>query len=80
MPNNKRKAKEPMGHYNIIEFSRGQSSRIFTAISNEDKSSFVLKNGKPMAVVISNDRYEQLMAAGIDINDEDTWTINSFDK
>jgi len=29
----------------------------------------VLKNGKPLAVIISNDRYERLLKAGIDINE-----------
>lgn len=73
MPPVKRKPKVTMGHHNMIEFSRGQSSRILTKISVEDKSAFVVKNGKPIAVVISNERYERLMAKGLDINDESTW-------
>lgn len=64
-----KKSITPMEHYNMSDFLRGQSSKIFTAISNEDKSGFVLKNGKPVAVVISNERYERLLKAGIDINE-----------
>lgn len=62
-------SKKPMEHYNMSDFLRGQSSRIITAISEEDKAAFVLKNGKPKAVVISNERFERLLAAGIDINE-----------
>ena len=58
-----------MEHYNMSDFLRGQASKIFTSISNEDKSGFVLKNGKPVAIVISNERYERLLKAGIDINE-----------
>lgn len=59
----------PMEHHNIGDFLKGQSSKILTAISEEDKTSFVLKNGKPLVVVMSNERYERLLKAGIDIND-----------
>jgi len=68
MTNNK-KIKTPMEHYNMSNFLRGQASKIITSISEEDTNAFVLKNGKPMVVVISNDRYERLLKAGIDIND-----------
>lgn len=63
------KPKEPMEHYNMSALLRGQASKIITKISTEDRSAFVLKNGKPLAVVISNDRYERLLQAGIDINE-----------
>ena len=66
---NENKAKTPMEHYNMSEFLRGQSSKIMTAISEEDKSAFILKNGRPLTVVISNDRYERLLKAGIDITE-----------
>lgn len=68
MESNKVK-KVPMEHYNMSDFLKGQSSKIITAISCEDKAGFVLKNGKPLAVVISNDRYERLLKAGIDITE-----------
>ena len=51
-----KKSITPMEHYNMSDFLRGQSSRIITTISEEDKAGFVLKNGKPMAVIISNER------------------------
>jgi|GEM_PF-452012 len=69
----KKKPKKPIGHRNMAEFLRGQSSKIITSISNNDEVTFVAKNGKPIAVVISNDRYERLFALGIDLNDESTW-------
>lgn len=59
----------PMEHHNIGDFLKGQSSKILTAISDEDKTAFVLKNGKPLVVVMSNERYARLLKAGIDIND-----------
>lgn len=64
-----RKSITPMEHYNMSDFLRGQASKIITSISTEDRTAFVLKNGKPMAVVMSNDRYERLLKAGIDINE-----------
>lgn len=59
----------PMEHFNMSDFLRGQASRIITSISDEDKTGYVLKNGKPIAVLISNDRYERLLRAGIDVNE-----------
>lgn len=58
----------PMEHYNITELLRGKSSKIITKIATEDTSAFILKNGKPMAVIISHDKYLRLLASGIDIN------------
>lgn len=63
------KSIEPMEHHNIGDFLKGQSSKILTAISDDDKTAFVLKNGKPIVVVMSNERYARLLKAGIDIND-----------
>ena len=63
------KSIKPMKHYNMSDFLRGQASRIITSISEDDRAGFVLKNGKPLAVIISNDRYERLLRAGIDINE-----------
>jgi hypothetical protein len=60
---------EPMEHHNIGDFLKGQSSKILTAIADGDKTAFVLKNGKPIVVVMSNERYARLLKAGIDIND-----------
>ena len=59
----------PMEHYNMTDFLKGQESKIITSISEDDTSGFVLKNGKPLAVIMSNERYERLLKAGIDINE-----------
>lgn len=59
----------PMEHFNIGEFNRGQSSKLIRKLTEEDNTSFIHKNGKPIAVIISNERYERLLAKGIDIND-----------
>ena len=57
--------KTTMDFYNMSDFLRGQSSKIF----EEDEAAFVLKNGRPLAVLMSIERYERLMNAGIDITD-----------
>lgn len=67
MPSEK-KSINPMQHYNMTDFLRGRASKIITSISKEDKTAFVLKNGQPVAIFMSNDRYERLLKAGIDIN------------
>lgn len=58
-----------MDFYNMSDFLRGQSSKIITKLSEEDEVAFVLKNGRPMVVLISIDRYERLMETGIDITE-----------
>lgn len=63
------RAKSPMQHINMTDLLKGQASKIITALSAEDKTAFIQKNGKPLAVVISNDRYERLLQAGIDVNE-----------
>lgn len=65
----KKKCKIPMEHFNIGEFNRGQSSKLIRGLSEKDQTAFILKNGKPMAVVLSYERYERLLAAGVDINE-----------
>ena len=61
--------KMPMEHYNMSDFLRGHASKIITGIAEGDKAGFVLKNGRPLAVLISNARYERLLKAGIDITE-----------
>lgn len=58
-----------MEHLNIGEFNRGQSSKLIRKLVEEDKAAYINKNGKPIAVVMSNERYERLLAKGIDINE-----------
>lgn len=64
-----KKGKTPMQHFNIGEFNRGQSSKLLRELAENDKTAYILKNGKPIAVVLSNERYERLLGAGIDIRD-----------
>ena len=64
-----KKGKVPMEHYNIGEFNRGQSSKLIRGLAEKDKTAFILKNGKPIAVVFSYERYERLLASGVDINE-----------
>lgn len=65
----KMKPKIPMEHLNIGEFNRGQSSKLIRKLVEEDKAAYINKNGKPIAVIMSNERYERLLAKGIDINE-----------
>lgn len=37
--------------------------------SEKDTTGHVLKHGKPMVVMISNERYERLLKQGIDIDE-----------
>lgn len=64
-----KKVKVPMEHFNIGEFNRGQSSKLIRGLSETDRTAFILKNGKPIAVLLSYKRYERLLAVGVDIND-----------
>lgn len=58
-----------MEHLNIGEFNRGQSSKLIRGLVEQDKAAFIQKNGKPIAVVMSYQRYERMLQDGIDIND-----------
>lgn len=53
----------------MSDFLKGQVSKIFTKVSEEDNVGYVLKHGKPMVIMISNERYERLLKAGIDVNE-----------
>lgn len=64
-----KKSKVPMEHLNIGEFNKGQASKLIRDLSENDKSAFIQKNGKPIAVVMSYERYERLLQEGIDINE-----------
>lgn len=63
------KPKMPMEHLNIGEFNRGQSSKLIRELVEKDQTAYIQKNGKPMAVVMSYERYERMLSAGIDINE-----------
>ena len=69
MEKNKAKRKVPVEHLNIAEFNRGQSSKLIRNLVGGDKTAFIQKHGKPIAVVISYERYERLLDEGVDINE-----------
>lgn len=66
---NSNRLKAPIEHVNIGEFNRGQSSKIIRSLVEDDKTAFVQKNGKPIAVIISYERYQRMFAEGVDINE-----------
>jgi prevent-host-death family protein len=64
-----KKVKTPMEHLNIGEFNRGQSSKLIRGLVEADKTAFIQKNGKPIAVVMSYERYQRMFEQGLDINE-----------
>ena len=64
-----KRVKTPMEHLNIGEFNRGQSSKLIRGLVEEDKTAFIQKNGKPIAVVMSYERYQRMFEQGLDLND-----------
>ncbi|KXZ59195.1 Phd_YefM [Brevibacterium ravenspurgense] len=61
-----KRRKVPMRQINIGDLSRGQASRLIKEVAEEDEPAYVLRYGKPIAVLTSNKRYERLMDEGID--------------
>lgn len=51
----------------ITTFQKGQASRIFKEVKEQDKVLIVNKQNKPQNVVISYERYMRLKAEGADI-------------
>jgi len=47
-------------YHSVTEFLKGQASRIFKEVNEQDKIVIVNKQNKPQAVVISYDRYKRL--------------------
>lgn len=58
----------PMEHLNIGEFNRGQASKLIRGLIEKDTTAFIQKNGKPIAVIMSYERYERLLREGVDVN------------
>ena len=58
----------PMEPLNIGEFNRGQSSKLIRGLVEKDSTAFIPKNGKPIAVIMSYERYERLLREGVDVN------------
>lgn len=48
-------------YHSVTEFLRGQASRIFSEVKEEDKVVIVNKQNKPQTVIISYDRYKRLI-------------------
>lgn len=51
----------------ITSFQKGQASRIFKEVNEQDKVLIVSKQNKPQNVVISYERYKRLREEGADI-------------
>ena len=64
-----KRVKSPMEHLNIAEFNIGQSSKLIKGLVENDNTAFIQKNGKPIAVVMSYERYQRMFEQGIDINE-----------
>ena len=62
----KQKVIIPESH-TATEFLRGQASKIFEKVAEEDTVVLVNKNSKPQNVIISYDRYCRLKKANADI-------------
>lgn len=60
-----KKRKVAMRHINIGDLSRGQASRLIKEMAKKDAPAYVMRYGKPIAVLISHERYERLMTEGI---------------
>ena len=55
------------GYEAITSFQKGQASRIFKEVNEQDKVLIVSKQNKPQNVVISYERYKRLREEGADI-------------
>lgn len=64
-----KKIKRLMQHWNIAEFNRGQSSKLIRELVQKDDVALIQKNGKPIAVVISYERYQRMFEKEIDITE-----------
>ena len=51
----------------ITSFQKGQASKLFKKVVDEDQVLIVNKQNKPQTVIISYDRYLRLKNQGIDI-------------
>lgn len=64
-----KKIKRLMQYWNIAEFNRGQSSKLIRELVQKDDVALIQKNGKPIAVVISYERYQRMFEKEIDITE-----------
>lgn len=59
MSNTVRKDRPPKLE-NITDFLRGQASKIFKSVKENDETVWVMSHGKPTAVIISYEKYNKL--------------------
>lgn len=64
------KQKTPMEYINIGELNHGQSSKIVRRLVERDGTALIQKNGKPVAVLISYERYQRMFERGIDVTEQ----------
>ena len=65
-------ASEGLGKALALECAKRKMSLVLVSLPNEGLeilAAFIQKNGKPIAVVFSYERYERLLNSGIDINE-----------
>lgn len=55
---------------NITEFNKGQSSRVIKEAADSTVPFMIMKNGKPLAVMISYRKYCELVAQGVNFSDD----------
>lgn len=56
---------------NITEFNKGQSSRVIKEAAESPVPFIIMKNGKPLAVMISYRKYSDLVGQGVNFADDD---------
>lgn len=54
-----------MTHINIGDLGRGQASKLLKQVADRDEVAYVHRYGKPLVVVMSNERYERLVNDGV---------------
>ncbi len=52
--------------HTATEFLRGQASKIFDSVANENKTVTVIKHSKPQVVIISYEQYKKLVEQGVE--------------
>ena len=66
-----RQSKKPIAEYrNITEFNKGQSSRVIKEAADSAVPFMIMKNGKPLAVLISYRKYCDLVGQGANFADD----------
>lgn len=56
---------------NITEFNKGQSSKVIKEAAESSVPFMIMKNGKPLAVMISYRKYRELVGQGVNFADDE---------